>query len=176
VEILPRSEQRIAFATLVALRAGLPDRERSAESSWVFVPQTAVVSTDLAIESLVQLPKPVACDAHTDAESIVVDCRAITNPGARKVHDRNAERTIRLFSHAIQRLGDTRRSDPRVLVRGYGGAVVLSLSEVQTWLRDYFVRSFAMALQRPDSDALSQGVSAILALDRAEFRMVDDSL
>ncbi len=164
-----------ARIALMALRAGLHDRESTRPAAYVIYPSDAMMDELEAARRLSELAKPLDCEGSSNQGAVIVKCQAVSRPDLRALKQADAEETIQDFEMSLRRYARVGDSDPLVEIRGYKQALVLNFSAVKKFFTDYSLASYGIRLDAPDEDAKSRRLSAILILGRGELQINEAS-
>jgi len=167
------SDELAGRVALIALRAGMQQRELTDGKTYVIYPDTTVVTWGEAVKLLASQPKPLRCDALASGSAVMVRCRGISDPVLLEVQEKSATEAIDLFGHGIQRHSGNLVHDPLILVRGYNEWAVVPWTVLERWFRDYRVTPHAMATRPPDTAAARKGARAVIQFDQGDFYPLD---
>jgi hypothetical protein len=127
-----------ARLTLFFLRAEVPSRWLLRDDAFAFARGEAPVSTYLAMQQLLERPKPLVCWAEMDGDVLVVQTRL---PGSiRSLHTFGTQaRLDPVLAARDQREHGAGWRDVKVLCLGRGEWHVLTLGELEAWRREYVI-------------------------------------
>ncbi len=169
----PDVELLAARVVLIALRAGLHDRERTTTETYVLEPEEERLGQGAVIDKLSTMAKPLFCDASADGSVVRIRCRTITTAAALDYHTREAEESVTTFGQAVRVASPVSGADPLLELRGYEEEMVSPLSAVLRFFRAYEVGSSVMRLDPSDEQARRHGAAAVLVFGRGNVSIVD---
>lgn len=129
-----------ARLTLFFLRGHVPAHWTLRDDAFAFARGEAPVSTYLAMQRLLEAPKPFVCWAEMDGDVLVVQARL---PGSiRSLHGFGTQaRFDPVLTARDQREHGPGWRDVKVLCLGRGEWHVVTLGELEAWRRDYVIAS-----------------------------------
>jgi len=166
------TDEFAAHVALIALRAGMPNRELTDGQRYIIDPDTVAVTRDDAVMILAARPKPLRCEAQAAGGALRIRCRQILDPVLLDVQTRGAEEGVELFGEGIHVPGDSADDsgqDALVLVRGYQERRLVPWKAMERWFRDYRIVPYAMATRDPDPAARREGARTVFEFDQGEF-------
>jgi len=169
-----RTDELAARIALVALRAGMPARERGT-GRFVLESSSEVLNPDQAARLLAGLPKPLRCEGSSRFGTIILRCQRITDPVLLKMQQSSADSDLAIHGSYIQTLSNGAPGDPMILVRGYAESCVVPFSALASWFRQYRVVPSVMVIWPPDQVARRKGAAAVIEFGQGEVSSFHDS-
>lgn len=150
---------RPARAALIALRSTLSGGEDALPRAYLIWPSPRPVAEDAVLEGLKNLAKPVSCSAQLRNGLIDVRCEDLREPHLVALHAHHAAVIDEWLASELP--ADCRHRGDSVLValRGAGEFVVLPLSDLKAFFRDYLVLH-SLSTQSTDPIEEAQGACA----------------
>ena len=162
------TDELAARATLLTIVAAL-QVEPGETGPWFRVePAQEPLSYDAAAKVLAMLDKPIVCTAERQSEVVAVRCEKLADPVHVRMHESRQRSAVASLKRLID-LSGTQTSDQAnngpILLRGSHQALLLPLSVIEVWERDYFL-AFPRSItgNRADRAAKAQGAVAILSV------------
>jgi hypothetical protein len=156
-------DDKLARATLVALRAALPMQHEAFGWGYAFLPSQAPMSREEVLKALVELPKPILCAGFALDGALAI----ATWPRPADTIDESVHRAavLRDFPGA------------RLLFEIDGEApVVLTPEEMFRWRDDYEVLGLGVSWQWSDDDPLARVHAATTIVDLSRLHPRPDVL
>jgi hypothetical protein len=155
-------EYRAARAALLVVRSvlQLPKGDLHNEG-YILNAETRRMVDSQVVEALVSLPKPLSCTSEFVGDTIWLNCETLTDPRAREFQSIVAENRANWLQSRVRAYSPGDLSDPVVELRSDRDTLVLRLSDVVSFYRDYFVPHL-LTVEPPDVRAAPGDTSAIL--------------
>jgi hypothetical protein len=125
-----------ARIALLALRASAPS---VGHRVYLLVPSLGSLSPDSAALTISRIPKPVRCAGRVDGIRLVIECQALSDPGAIAHQRAAAARLTAFWNNAAQAACGGDRYSQVVLrnLRDQHDTLALTFGALRTWFRDY---------------------------------------
>ena len=155
-----------ARAALLALATISSDDEQAkAPTVFLLAPDTLPRSLEQMMEALAGMTKPVSCAASLAGDTLTVDCRSLVTAGEIAEH----QHTTSFWTSALTRaLSSFLGPDPgphRVVLRGRGSPIVMTVDEVLMLLGSYNFRDrLGFDFDEPDREARALGAETVITL------------
>lgn len=124
-----------ARIALIAIRASVTGESGALFEKFIFPPDNAQVSASQAVARLSRLTKPVMCTAVVRLDSIVVSCESLSGE-----HLRVQQAHVEMLDAGggLGAIGFKVGSpDSLLLIKGGGASLLVTVSALQRWYRDY---------------------------------------
>lgn len=151
-----------AQIALLALRTALPKGEPIAEVQRLIVlPGDSPLTIDQAVDSLMRMSKPRFCTATSRDGILVINCKVLReSPKAASTRRREAAEWL----ETVRRRFPSPYSTRDIVVRGSGGAVLASWSDIATWFDEYVTATGGVGVMEADLEARALGATIVLEL------------
>ena len=161
---LGREEREYARATLLALVTISTDEGHGEPPAVYFVaPDTTRLTLDQAARALVEMTKPVSCGGRTVANALTIECRSRRTLAEITEHENTTAFWSDGLLRALQRVIGTTSRARRIVVRGRGDSLLMTIDDMLTWLRQYGFRDkLGFDVDETDSEARSGGADAVV--------------
>jgi hypothetical protein len=135
-----------ARATLLALRGTVRTRVALQPDVVLLTPSLKPIHVIDAAWRLADMPKPVSCVARDHGALLAIDCKSPEDEQGRRFHETRAVAGLEAIKRAIYDDYRVIVPDPLLKLEAGGAAMILRMSEVDTWLRDYDLPELAFSM------------------------------
>ncbi len=164
-----------ARVAVLALRSSVNQGYWSPNVAYTLGPSRDLLSLDQVIDVLATMPKPLSCRAETEGEQVHLTCASIKEPKLAEEVRTFGVQSAAAWSEGVRKVCGPDSHDPRVLLASSQEAVVVPLSGVLTFIRDYDT-PHSLAWQSVHPAMLPPGVCALFTMgppDRARVTISD---
>lgn len=161
-EGLGSNEIVLGRATLLAARTALGVGSRSQDGSPIryrVLPSRAAITEAVAATALTKLAKPIVCRAAWSEHTIELDCEQVLG--------RDEEGRSDVHVNAAREMAARLGVNGSVRVEGGDDSIVMSLTELENWRRNYRLIGVSTALIELEPDVKTTGLVAVLRLARS---------
>jgi hypothetical protein len=154
-----------ARLTALALRSSLPNAPGAAGSRWVVVPDGTSFDTEGLVVRLAESPTPLECEARWAQGRDRIEVTLSSSGGARAVEGvGDAYDSARRIGRVVRSELAPGEANPLVLVRGAGESILVTLVDLETWIRAYTIRKSTLGVEDPDQEAALNRASVVIVL------------
>lgn len=148
-----------AHAALIQLRSSVGASGPSSSSTYYLAPsQRPLTEVDL-VRALVQIPKPIRCQADILPDGVRVRTFALQDSAERELQRLGGDLEGRGFVDYVRNSYGCHAPKSRVMLRGPRQSLIVSLMAVEALMRDYQIAG-EVGSAPPDAEALAGGACA----------------
>lgn len=158
-----------ARLALAALRASLPQQQRTDDERVVLAPDVEVLSFDAVATRLAGKPKPLECRAHAADGTLVVSCSDVSAEW-RAIHNNQVE-DINSSEGPIGalRTSTDESATEKVLVLGKEQSLLVPIGALEAWARDYVITlQLGVTSRAADGAEKALGVRSVIEFGHVE--------
>jgi len=157
--------------TVLALEASLPMAVRKRSPTWRLAGRT---SSELSSEDLAgilsDMGKPVVCSVASGEFPVGLSCEYLTAADDMDDYSRSLVARSSIIIEGIRREYAVADSDEVISFRNRytGASMLVSLQDLKTWFKDYYLRSGTLVVREPDEMERQERAVTVVELGSSE--------